>query len=265
GVRQLGDVPPVEQDAPVGRLDQPEQRAAEGALAAAALADQPERLSAADVERDAVERAQQLRFAEDAGAHGEELADALGAQQRAVGSGGQLARAPRRGLARAIAGPLAGGATGGPFAGPALARGLALRRLGARGLALRSLGARGLALRRLGARGLALRLLGGGGYGVGMGASFAHDAPSARWQRTVRPGAGSDSSGSCSAQRSRSAGRSASSGQRSVKRQPRGRAASSGTMPSIVGRRGGRAAPRRVAFAGGTLASRARVYGCKGR
>src|SRR5262249_44006908 len=51
-LRERRDVSAVEQDLPARRLEQPEEAPAEGRLAAAALADQPERLARVEVERD---------------------------------------------------------------------------------------------------------------------------------------------------------------------------------------------------------------------
>ena len=56
--RDADDVDAVELDLARGRLEQPQQRAAEGRLAAAGLADEADRLAAADVEVDAVDRLQ---------------------------------------------------------------------------------------------------------------------------------------------------------------------------------------------------------------
>ena len=52
---EVGDVGAVEGDLPGGRLVEAEERAADGRLAAARLADEPERLAALDLERDAVD------------------------------------------------------------------------------------------------------------------------------------------------------------------------------------------------------------------
>ena len=52
----MRDVGAVEDDLPRGRLVEPQERAADRRLAAARLADQPERLAALDRERDAVDR-----------------------------------------------------------------------------------------------------------------------------------------------------------------------------------------------------------------
>src|SRR5215207_37283 len=53
----VGDVAPVEDDAPAGRLVQAQQRTADGRLAAARLANETERLAAVDLERDVVDGA----------------------------------------------------------------------------------------------------------------------------------------------------------------------------------------------------------------
>ena len=56
GAGQLRDVDVAEHHAPAGRFDQPQHRPAERRLAAAGLADQPERLARKNVERHAVDR-----------------------------------------------------------------------------------------------------------------------------------------------------------------------------------------------------------------
>ena len=61
GVGQARDVDLVEDDAAERGLVQPEDRAREGALARARLADDAQRLAAADVERDAVDRVDEAR------------------------------------------------------------------------------------------------------------------------------------------------------------------------------------------------------------
>ncbi len=53
----LGDVGTGEADRAAGRLDEPQQRAAQRRLPAAGLANEPERLAAPDLEVDAVDRA----------------------------------------------------------------------------------------------------------------------------------------------------------------------------------------------------------------
>ena len=55
GAIEMGDVLAADPDRAVGRLEQPQQRAADRRLAAAALAHQPQRLAAADAERHAVD------------------------------------------------------------------------------------------------------------------------------------------------------------------------------------------------------------------
>ena len=57
---ELQDVDAVECDRATRRLDKPHDRAASRRLARAGLADQTERLSSADLERDAVDRAHLL-------------------------------------------------------------------------------------------------------------------------------------------------------------------------------------------------------------
>src|SRR5439155_23045983 len=54
---EAGDVLAVEDDAARGRPVQPEQRPADSGLAAARLADEPERLAAANLEAEVVHRA----------------------------------------------------------------------------------------------------------------------------------------------------------------------------------------------------------------
>src|SRR6185436_13565730 len=79
------DVASVVHDAAVARLDQAEDEAAERALAAAALADEAERLAPADADGDAVDRAEDVLAAEEAAAHGEVLREPLGRDERAGG------------------------------------------------------------------------------------------------------------------------------------------------------------------------------------
>ena len=52
---QVSDVAPVEDDAPVVRLVEAQDRASDRRLAASRLADEPERLTAADLKRDVVD------------------------------------------------------------------------------------------------------------------------------------------------------------------------------------------------------------------
>jgi hypothetical protein len=59
---QVRDVLAVEHDPSAGRLVKPQQRPADGRLAATRLADEPERLAAADRQIDAVDRPQDLRL-----------------------------------------------------------------------------------------------------------------------------------------------------------------------------------------------------------
>ncbi len=83
--REAQDVAPAEHDPAAGRLDQAEDRAPGGGLAAAALADQAERLLAPERERDAVHRLH-LRdhLAQQALADGEMLLQVGDRQQRFV-------------------------------------------------------------------------------------------------------------------------------------------------------------------------------------
>jgi hypothetical protein len=82
GVR---DVLAAERDAALGRLDQPHERARQRRLAAARLADEPERLALDELERDVVYRVDVAgRAVEQALADREVLLDVLGGQQRRV-------------------------------------------------------------------------------------------------------------------------------------------------------------------------------------
>ena len=55
GLAEIGHVAAVEADRALGRVDQPEHGAPDGGLAAAGLADQPERLAGADMEAHAID------------------------------------------------------------------------------------------------------------------------------------------------------------------------------------------------------------------
>ncbi len=80
---ERGHVGAVVDHAAAGRLDQPQDRPAGGGLAAAALADQAERLPAVDVEADAVDGSDMIDHArEDASADGKVDLQVLDFQQR---------------------------------------------------------------------------------------------------------------------------------------------------------------------------------------
>jgi hypothetical protein len=55
-LRQVGDVRALEDDRTTGRFEEPDEHAARGRLAAAGLADQPQRLSLVDIEVETVDR-----------------------------------------------------------------------------------------------------------------------------------------------------------------------------------------------------------------
>ena len=84
GERQpVAEAEPVEDDLARVRLDQPDQQPRGGRLAAARLADDAERLAAGHLEGDAVHRLDVRDLAaEQAAAHGEELAQARHPQER---------------------------------------------------------------------------------------------------------------------------------------------------------------------------------------
>ena len=83
--RQRRDVGAVEQDPAAGRLDQPQERATDGRLAAARLADEAERLAATDGEADVVDRLHVADLAaQDAAHQREELAQVLDLDERVV-------------------------------------------------------------------------------------------------------------------------------------------------------------------------------------
>ena len=74
--RDRADVVAVEFDQPVGRVDQPHHHRGSGRLAATGFAHQPDALAAIDMEADAVDRAEHVRFGR--GAAAEELRQRLG-------------------------------------------------------------------------------------------------------------------------------------------------------------------------------------------
>ena len=80
---ELRDVGPVEDDAAAGRLDQAQQHAADGGLAAAGLADEAERLAPADGEADVVDGLDLADLAmQDAADDGEVLGQVLDLDER---------------------------------------------------------------------------------------------------------------------------------------------------------------------------------------
>ncbi len=93
---EVGDVVPVEDDSAAGRLDEAEERAPDGRLAAAGLPDQAERLAAPDLEADVVDGLHVADLAlEDAAAHREELRQVLDLDEGAVRAGAAVVTGPR--------------------------------------------------------------------------------------------------------------------------------------------------------------------------
>ena len=93
--RQRRDVGAVEQDPAAGRLDQPQERAPDGRLATARLADEAERLAATDREADVVDRLHVADLAaQDAAHQREELAQVLDLDERVVTPRGGHVRGP---------------------------------------------------------------------------------------------------------------------------------------------------------------------------
>jgi hypothetical protein len=105
----MGDVLPVVDDLAAGRLEQPRDEARHGRLPAAGLADEPERPSARDLERDAVHRVHlpALAAEEDAAGEREQLLEVVDREQ-----GG--AWAPPRAVPRDVRRARRGGLGAGP-------------------------------------------------------------------------------------------------------------------------------------------------------
>ena len=94
---ECDDVPALEPDLARGRLDQPQDAAAGGRLAAAGFADQAQRLAGGDVEAHAVDGVHAVELArEQAAADREVLDQILDAQQRLGHCAHRLRRARRR-------------------------------------------------------------------------------------------------------------------------------------------------------------------------
>jgi hypothetical protein len=109
---EMRDVLPVDADRPGGRLEQLEQRAPDRRLAAAALADQPQRLAAADLEAHAVDGMDLARHArEQAGVNRKVLLEVGDLEQR--GPAHAAPASTRSACQQAIACPGARSSSGG--------------------------------------------------------------------------------------------------------------------------------------------------------